>query len=309
MIAKIQMRRGTSAEWAAAAPVTLSAGEPGWDSTLKGMKVGDGSTEWAALPWIDAKIGQNILHNWDFRNPVNQRGVSGAISTGTYFYDRWIRNSGTVTVAAGYLTLASGAVIEQRIEGLYLAGVSVTVSVQTDAEIISGTGVFPTAAGTVGITLTGFGTAILGYNAGYMFVRFTASGSQNVVAVKCELGTVSTIHLDPPMDHAVELPKCQRYFQDLGPYPGFQGYVGGSTTSATVYLQLICAMRITPTLSFTTGTGLCDSTDTLALTLGSVEMSASGLLRISATGTGFSPRHPITGYFGGASNNTASADL
>ncbi len=55
MIAQIKMRRGTTAEWAAASPVVLAAGEPGWDSTLEGMKVGDGSTEWAALPWIDAK--------------------------------------------------------------------------------------------------------------------------------------------------------------------------------------------------------------------------------------------------------------
>lgn len=60
MIAQIQMRRGTTAEWAAASPVVLAEGEPGWDSTLEGMKVGDGSTEWAALPWIDAKNRPDI---------------------------------------------------------------------------------------------------------------------------------------------------------------------------------------------------------------------------------------------------------
>lgn len=274
MIAQIQMRRGTTAEWAAASPVVLAAGEPGWDSTLEGMKIGDGSTEWASLPWIDSKnrpdinadtldgvhladirLGQNLLHNGDFRNPVNQRGVSGAISTGAYFFDRWIRNSGTVAVAAGYLTMASGAVIEQRIEGLYLAGATVTVSVQTDAETISGTGVFPTAVGTVDITLTGFGTATLGYNAGYMFVRFTASGSQNVIAVKIELGPVSTLHLDPPMDHAVELAKCQRYFFKLGTtnrlYARFPNAVAVTTSSLGMYIQFPCRMRIIPTFFYT----------------------------------------------------------
>lgn len=160
-------------------------------------------------------VNPNILHNWDFRNPVNQRAVTGTISAAGYFFDRWILNSGSVTVAAGYLAMASGAVIEQRTEGLYLAGVTVTLSVKVGSNIHSGTGVFPTAAGTVDITLTGFGTATLGYNAGYMFVRFTASGSQNVVSVKCELGTVSTLHLDPPMDYGVELAKCQRYFRPL----------------------------------------------------------------------------------------------
>ena len=33
---------------------------------------------------------------------------------------------------------------------------------------------------------------------------------------KLELGTVSTLHLDPPMDWAVELPKCQRFFEIMG---------------------------------------------------------------------------------------------
>ena len=51
MIAQIQMRRGTSAEWAEAEPVVLAAGEQGYDITLKSSKTGDGSTEWSSLPW------------------------------------------------------------------------------------------------------------------------------------------------------------------------------------------------------------------------------------------------------------------
>lgn len=273
MIAQIKIRRGTTAEWAAASPVVLAAGEPGWDSTLKGMKVGDGSTEWAALPWIDAKnrpdinadtidgvhladirLGQNLLHNADFRNPVNQRGVSVTISAAGYFFDRWLLNSGSVTIAAGYLTIASGAEIEQRIEGLYLAGETVTVSVKVGTSYISGSGTFPTSAGTASITLTGFGTATLGYNAGYMFVRFTASGSQNVVSVKCELGTVSTLHLDPPMDHAVELLKCQRYFFRLTYWTCGAGIVAGGAARFYHALVYPVKMRITPTMTFTGAT-------------------------------------------------------
>ena len=51
MIAQINMRKGTSAEWAAASPVILLAGESGYDTTLKRYKVGDGETEWANLEW------------------------------------------------------------------------------------------------------------------------------------------------------------------------------------------------------------------------------------------------------------------
>lgn len=52
MIAQINMRKGTSAEWAAASPVILLAGESGYDTTLKQTKIGDGSTEWADLPVV-----------------------------------------------------------------------------------------------------------------------------------------------------------------------------------------------------------------------------------------------------------------
>ncbi len=212
------------------------------------------AADWGDITIADIKATRgNILHNWDFRNPVNQRGVTGAISTGTYFYDRWIRNSGTVTVAEGYLTLASGAVVEQRIEGLYLAGETATVSVQTDVEIISGTGVFPTAAGTVDITLTGFGTATLGYNAGYMFVRFAASGGQNVDVVKLELGTVSTLHLDPPVDHAVELPKCQRFYYRIAALSGGRSFgmsmSGSNKGDFNVLITHPVGMRIQPTIT------------------------------------------------------------
>lgn len=51
MIAQIQVRRGTTAEWAAASPVVLEVGEQGYDTTLKRLKVGDGVTEWASLEW------------------------------------------------------------------------------------------------------------------------------------------------------------------------------------------------------------------------------------------------------------------
>jgi len=45
---RLQMRRGTSAQWASANPI-LAAGEPGLDTTTGLMKVGDGRTVWAAL--------------------------------------------------------------------------------------------------------------------------------------------------------------------------------------------------------------------------------------------------------------------
>ena len=48
MAVKIQMRRGTAAEWSAANP-TLSLGEIGYDSTNKKLKTGDGVSAWLSL--------------------------------------------------------------------------------------------------------------------------------------------------------------------------------------------------------------------------------------------------------------------
>lgn len=51
-ITKIQLRRGTAAEWAASNPVLL-AGEMGWESDTGEFKVGDGVTAWSSRPyWI-----------------------------------------------------------------------------------------------------------------------------------------------------------------------------------------------------------------------------------------------------------------
>lgn len=199
---------------AAAAAGSKSAAE----SAMAGAQEAQAATEQAAADFegIVNLVGAgnpNILHNADFRNPVNQRGVSGAISSGSYFYDRWIRNSGTVTVNAGYLTLASGAVVEQRIEGNLLAGLICTVSFEVGGTIYHGSGAFPTNNGTVSVEVDGYPDITLGCATGYMFVLIPAASETSIKRFKCEIGFVSTLHLDPPMDHAIELPKCQRFFQ------------------------------------------------------------------------------------------------
>lgn len=48
---RLQFRRGTFAEWAAANPI-LASGEPGYDLTNKILKVGDGTTAYASLSGI-----------------------------------------------------------------------------------------------------------------------------------------------------------------------------------------------------------------------------------------------------------------
>jgi hypothetical protein len=51
MRADLLMKRGDSASWAAANPV-LKLGEPGYDTSLRLIKMGDGVTPWATLPFL-----------------------------------------------------------------------------------------------------------------------------------------------------------------------------------------------------------------------------------------------------------------
>ena len=53
----INMRKGTAAAWTSANPV-LSAGEPGFETDTKKLKLGDGTTAWNNLPYFRVDGGE-----------------------------------------------------------------------------------------------------------------------------------------------------------------------------------------------------------------------------------------------------------
>ena len=53
---KFQLRRDSLADWSASNPV-LRPGEPGYDSTVNGLKIGDGMTPWSGLSYIAGSTG------------------------------------------------------------------------------------------------------------------------------------------------------------------------------------------------------------------------------------------------------------
>ena len=58
----IQVRRGTSSEWSTSNP-TLAAGEPGFDSTLEILKIGNGTDQWSDLPAIGGQGLSNVVED------------------------------------------------------------------------------------------------------------------------------------------------------------------------------------------------------------------------------------------------------
>jgi hypothetical protein len=86
MIAQIQIRRGTTAEWAAST-VVLASGEPGFNTTLERMKIGNGTDLWDVLPWATNADLESTLATHTVQIEVLDSEVSALASgspAGTY---------------------------------------------------------------------------------------------------------------------------------------------------------------------------------------------------------------------------------
>lgn len=175
----------------------------------------------------------NLLDNWYFADPINQRGQTEYTKTG-YTIDRW-KNTGAyseiaLTLNGLHITSSNtyGFIFDQKIESFdFLDGKTVTLSVLV-SEYVKGTltvqhGWFKSDAQSAGlITATGV------YNKSheYAFRLYNTNDSDfTILAVKLELGPVQTLaHKegdiwvlnDPPPNKQEELAKCQRYLQVYG---------------------------------------------------------------------------------------------
>lgn len=211
----------------------------------------------------------NLLDNPWFT--INQEGQTeyGKDTTFQYSVDRWIcdiyvkasylngkwtiRNDDTETVR-GFL---------QRTE-LKLHGKTVTYSVLVDGKITSVTFKVPTATPTSSTAIcykpitdneNCFLVCWFHPDDSLVFhLNLNAGASIIPEALKLEIGSISTLHLDVPPNYAEELLKCQREFvrltnKNLG-YQPFATGVGNGVNQAVFNIHTPVPMRITPTISF-----------------------------------------------------------
>lgn len=192
---------------------------------------------------IAAKVqpcNRNLLDNWYFGNPVNQRDVSGTISSAGYFLDRWKLVSGSVTINTDGITL--NGTMQQVLETAPVG--TVTASALTQA---------------------GVGDVVPAYDSASKTVTVTADGKK-LVAVKLELGPQQTLAhqedgvwvLNEIPDYGEELTKCMRYLQVLAaPYDtsgnGVAIGYANNTVDLWVPIPLAVPMRILPTPTIPTG--------------------------------------------------------
>lgn len=172
-----------------------------------------------------AQIGwsnPNLLDNWYFADPIDQRGKGGYTGQG-YGIDRW--SGGTYTLRTGHLELSEGMMCQRCQSGTFLAGKTVTFSVlRSDGRLAAHTFKVPSknmdSVGSEGVTL------VAGLDAAHgdmisVGIGLSGSESAGLIAAKLELGSVQTLACqdgagswvlsDPPPNKLQELAKCQRY--------------------------------------------------------------------------------------------------
>lgn len=178
----------------------------------------------------------NLLHNWYFANPVNQRGQAVyPAGEKVYTIDRWYKNSSIeVAVNEGSITITNTGTVSsscaQPFANIPPAGAQLTFSALTaDGVLYSGTKRMPvTQAKYSNFFTTDEEVSARVYSAGddgtparFQFV-VPVGASLELSAVKLELGSVQTLaHQDSDgkwvlnelPDYGEELAKCQRYYQ------------------------------------------------------------------------------------------------
>ena len=172
---------------------------------------------------LQNKVNPNLLDNWYFLNPVNQRGVtSGTAGWNEYFLDRW-QGYCIYDITKGYLEVGSGSYLLQRIEN----GGSIPYPVTFSILFQDGTFGYQTVYADGGFNLIGENikgladSQIHGENP-YISYNNNSGSTVGIIAVKLELGTTQTLaHQDSSgnwvlneiPNYGEQLRRCRRYFR------------------------------------------------------------------------------------------------
>lgn len=268
-------------------PVRKPGLEIDWDVDIHGMLTAPN------LP------RRNLLHNWDFRNPINQRG-SSSYTGAKYGIDRWYvaTSSVTVEVVSGGVRFSnsgsSTGYVRQFLEFAtppdeYCYTLLCSESTSESNTMYAGyeDGTFsnsvPIAAGYNSVVINGL--------KGVKRVQFNvaAGASVTLVAAKLERGSVSTLANDSPADYGEQLALCQRYFIKVLYNGYYAGNVGNGAKNPNFFVPTPVPMRISPSMvdsSFTVNIQYADGTvNGITVTPTDIYLIAQTGVRINGSGS------------------------
>lgn len=223
----------------------------------------DTGGETGRIPFSEAALalrpGMNLLDNWYFADPVNQRGMT-EYSGGGYTIDRWRSYNlmPTAILTNQGIALSKGDWGQALLTDTLMPG-TYTISILTATNKL---GYASAALGADAQTIA----VNIGTNLKLTFVykwqanlslfyvtNLESTTSEAIVAVKLELGPVQTLaHKegdtwvlnDPPPNKALELLKCRRYF-----VPGSsEQLLGAKAVGSMLIVYVPCVLRANPTV-------------------------------------------------------------
>lgn len=167
-------------------------------------------------------VRPNLLDNWYFGRPVNQRGQTEHMGSG-YTVDRWTTKEGVVSLTSSGLTLQNMTWLDQIIENPIYNRVYTVSFLTSDGVLFTATGIVNEAA-SVSTNIDGGGYIYFGYSQDtsryYVeLARADANSPLTVLAAKLELGPTQTLAhrkgdrwvINEVPDYGEQLRRCQRY--------------------------------------------------------------------------------------------------
>ena len=254
--------------------------------TANGILRGDGSGNISAASETEVELvslpnicNPNLLDNWYFGNPVNQRGQTSWNTEG-YHLDRWFQeHAGNGNVGSGGYTFSGSTTTIQKIEKKTYEsykGKTLTVSALLSTnELIFGTGVWAdnseVTAKKDDNSLFVKAAAFPSANSYQICRIYSDTNADNtILAVKLELGSQQTLAhkengkwvLNEIPDYGEQLRRCQRYFWrfSLPSYTGGAVAFGMNINVARAIIVLPTTMRAFPTCSISPGMYLSGTT-------------------------------------------------
>ena len=159
----------------------------------------------------------NLLDNWYFGNPVNQRGQTSYPQSdgGSYTIDRWFSTEATSVNSSGFVTTKN--LVERLEKTEVLNGKVLTVSALTaSGELVTGSRTLNTSTDCVFANQG----VIAQYSTFWGGFQFYSTVEIDFLAVKLELGSQQTLAhkengvwvLNEIPDYGEQLRRCQRYY-------------------------------------------------------------------------------------------------
>lgn len=282
---------------------------------------------------VKYRTNPNLLDNWYFGNPVNQRGQTEYTEDTTYTIDRWwLQYDTTLSVVDGGIKIGGKWDVQQYFENT-LPNATYTLSLlykdrtgsdplrliagnRTDGDIAQTES--KDASGILSVT---FSTATS--NKVYFGFAGSVDNSATIIAAKLELGSTQTLAhkengvwvLNEIPDFGEQLRRCQRYLFSTRGTTNYvcagSGYISVDGTEAIIVVPTPVSLRATP-VCMVNGILHVDTSYGEGVTVNNVSLlnvgNGSVGIRMKITGSA-TPKSPCFMWIDINNNLLFSADL